>query len=167
MGPQDFQSDHDAPGEPVIPGQTRIHLPSSNAPRYYDDSPYPDDPPNAIFSGDDAVYNTTDAEIRHILGLDHDQEISLETLADPPPGQRPGHSIPVLSQLAILGSPNKRLTLQGIYEALEERFEWFRQNRHDKSWQNSIRHNLSLYKCFSRQGKPITEPGKGSYWVVD
>ena len=33
--------------------------------------------------------------------------------------------------------------------------------------QNSIRHHLSLYKCFKRIQKPITEPGKGSYWVVD
>ena len=36
--------------------------------------------------------------------------------------------------LAILGSPNKRLTKTGICEALEERFEWFRANP-DQGWQ--------------------------------
>ncbi|KAI0749389.1 hypothetical protein C8Q80DRAFT_1074468, partial [Daedaleopsis nitida] len=108
-----------------------------------------------------------DDDVRRILGLNPDQELSLNALADPPAGQRPGQSIPTLSQLAILGSPLKRLTLQEIYQALEDRFEWFRLNTGDKSWQNSIRHNLSLYKCFRRVAKPITEPGKGSYWVVD
>ncbi|EIW57510.1 winged helix DNA-binding domain-containing protein, partial [Trametes versicolor FP-101664 SS1] len=113
------------------------------------------------------MFEVDDDEIRQLVGLQPHEEISLAALADPPNGRRPGQSIPLLSQLAILGSPQRRLTLQEIYRTLEDRFEWFRLNKHDKSWQNSIRHNLSLYKCFRRVSKPITEPGKGSYWTVD
>ena len=134
MGNEHFQYDHDARVDAVIPGQTRIHLSPPNAPRQQD-NPNADELPSALFSGDDACFNTSDDEIRRYLGLAPGEEMSLNALPDPPEGQRPGYSIPVLSQLAILGSPNKRLTLQEIYQELEKRFDWFRNNRHDKSWQ--------------------------------
>ena len=88
-----------------------------------------------IHSGDDAAIPIPDDEIRNILGLGPEQPLGLKALPDPPVGHRPGHPIPLLSQLAILGSPKKQLTLQGIYQALEERFDWFRRNHDDKSWQ--------------------------------
>lgn len=30
-----------------------------------------------------------------------------------------------------------------------------------------MRHNLSLNRCFEKESRPITEPGKGSYWTVN
>ena len=32
---------------------------------------------------------------------------------------------------------------------------------------NSIRHNLSLNRLFSKKARAITEPGKGAYWVIN
>ncbi|KZT73587.1 winged helix DNA-binding domain-containing protein, partial [Daedalea quercina L-15889] len=80
---------------------------------------------------------------------------------------KPNFPYSTLIRAAILGSPRGALTLQGIYRALEDRFEWFRNNRKDKAWKNSIRHSLSLNKLFRWVQRPITEPGNGSYWTVD
>ncbi|EPS93686.1 hypothetical protein FOMPIDRAFT_1135688, partial [Fomitopsis schrenkii] len=89
-------------------------------------------------------------------------------LEDPPrPGEKPNFPYPLLIRAAIQGSPRQALTLQGIYDALQQRYQWFREHRNDKAWLGSIRHNLSLNKLFRKLQKPITEPGKGSYWTVD
>ena len=59
-------------------------------------------------------------------------------LRDPTtPGEKPDYPYPTLIRAAILGSPRKALTLQGIYDALESRFEWFKAHRDDKAWKVS------------------------------
>lgn len=73
--------------------------------------------------------------LRTMLGLGPEDEVSLNALADPPEGEKPNYPYPTLIKLAIHGSRNKRLTLQDIYQALEDRFEWYRANAEDKSWQ--------------------------------
>ncbi|KAF7984397.1 hypothetical protein HWV62_14432 [Athelia sp. TMB] len=110
-----------------------------------------------------------DAEqyLRHQLGLPRDRPVDLWALQDPPGREKPTQPLPNLVKLAIFGSPRKKLTLQEIYRSLIERFAWFKDHEEELSWKNSIRHNLSLNKVFQGQSRPITEPGKGNYWVLD
>lgn len=72
--------------------------------------------------------------LRALLGCPPGAPVGLDALADPPPGEKPNYPLPTLIKLAIYGSPKRRLTLQEIYQALEDRFEWFRQRTDELSW---------------------------------
>ncbi|KAF8628554.1 hypothetical protein AX15_003822 [Amanita polypyramis BW_CC] len=104
--------------------------------------------------------------LRHQLGLPPGTPVNLDCLPDPPLGRKPSQPYPILIKLAIYGNPNKKLTLKGIYDAIENRFEYFK-NEGTGAWKRSIRHNLSLNQVFRNTARPITEPGKGSYWELD
>jgi forkhead transcription factor HCM1 len=81
-------------------------------------------------------------------------------------GVKPQYSYAVLIGMAILRAPNRRLTLAQIYKWISDTFAFYR-NSADTGWQNSIRHNLSLSKSFSKQERPKDDPGKGHYWVIN
>jgi hypothetical protein len=72
---------------------------------------------------------------------------------------RPPHSYIALISMAILSKPEKKILLNEIYDWVIQNFAYY-QHRTDKSWRNSIRHNLSLNECFIKVGKAGNGRGK-------
>lgn len=116
-------------------------------------------PPSSLYSA--STYGNLNGQ-----GLDPaDLPNDLSALADAHPGQKPPYPYSTIIRYAIQGSPRQRLTLSELYETMEARFPWFKTA--GSGWKNSVRHNLSLNRCFEKVARPITEPGKGSYWTVN
>ena len=80
---------------------------------------------------------------------------------------KPPYSYLVLISMSIQDSPDKRLTLNGIYDYITTHFSYYR-NRENQGWRNSIRNTLTKQECFMK----LPEYGKygkrlSHYWVLD
>ncbi|XP_033926520.1 forkhead box protein L2-like [Melopsittacus undulatus] len=78
------------------------------------------------------------------------------------PGDKPAQSYIALISTAILSSPEKKLLLSDIYQWIMDHYPYFKNK--EKSWRNSVRHNLSLNECFVKAGR--SDNGKGHFWAI-
>jgi len=81
------------------------------------------------------------------------------------PTHKPSYSYATLICMAMRETKKTKITLSAIYKWIKENFMYYRVA--DPSWQNSIRHNLSLNKCFIKVPRRKDEPGKGGFWKID
>ncbi|XP_076844857.1 forkhead box protein J1-A [Brachyhypopomus gauderio] len=81
------------------------------------------------------------------------------------PHIKPPYSYATLICMAMQASKKTKITLSCIYKWITDNFCYFRYA--DPTWQNSIRHNLSLNKCFIKVPRQKDEPGKGGFWKID
>ncbi|XP_006800869.1 forkhead box protein N2 isoform X2 [Astatotilapia calliptera] len=79
---------------------------------------------------------------------------------------KPPFSFSLLIYMAIEQSPSKSLPVKEIYGWILEHFPYF--SNAPTGWKNSVRHNLSLNKCFRKVERSLGKAnGKGSLWCVD
>ncbi|XP_026858501.2 forkhead box protein N2b isoform X2 [Electrophorus electricus] len=105
------------------------------------------------------------------LPQDHGLSSSSSVSSGSPGGERdplkskPPFSFSLLIYMAIEQSPSKSLPVKDIYGWILEHFPYF--SSAPTGWKNSVRHNLSLNKCFRKVERSLGKTnGKGSLWCV-
>lgn len=78
---------------------------------------------------------------------------------------KPSFSYSCLIAMAMRNCDTGHLPVNDIYEFIVENFPYYKTAR--DGWKNSIRHNLSLNKCFRKIENPISGSKKGCLWALN
>ncbi|KAJ3571976.1 hypothetical protein NP233_g3384 [Leucocoprinus birnbaumii] len=127
-------------------------------------TPRPEPPTDGGSVEGSPLWLQTDSYLRNQIGIPQGTRVDLWALPDPPAGQRPQHPLPILMKLAIHGSERGMLTLEGIYEAIQDRYEFYA-NTESFSWKTSVKHNLALNQIFRSNDGPTA--GEEELWSLD
>ncbi|CAF3292716.1 unnamed protein product [Rotaria socialis] len=107
-----------------------------------------------------------DISDNHDLPINNDDDDDQWRMYKTNPQAKPVYSYSQLILLAMKQSGYDKMTLQMIYDWVAENFPYFK--KMEPTWQNSIRHNLSLNKWFIKVPRTKKEAGggKGGFWKL-
>ncbi|XP_077113166.1 forkhead box protein I1c-like [Ranitomeya variabilis] len=112
-------------------------------------------------------YDNNQAQVLTPAGYAMSEEPSLTYLSynDTIQKVRPPFSYSALIAMALQNAPEKKLRLRQICNYVINKFPFYQKN--GDSWQKSIKHTLSINKCFKKVARDDHDPGKGTYWTLD
>lgn len=80
---------------------------------------------------------------------------------------RPPYSYTALIYYAIHAIGKDRVQLGEVYYQIMASWKYYASRPLETGWKNSIRHNLTVCRCFKKVARAEGESGKGGYWVID
>lgn len=95
----------------------------------------------------------------------HDVVPPADDVVAPGAYPKPAYSYSCLIAMALRNSSTGSLPVNEIYSFMTENFPYFRTA--PSGWKNSVRHNLSLNKCFEKIEKPGSQQRKGCLWTLN